>query len=184
MFKAGTVFNEYKSPRKSKLVYGTVTIDFPTRLNAMSIDTSAIATNDNNMSFPAGEVLASIKKFVKVKTKYLGNKNGNLIIGENTKRKALVNHAYLLMCQALDNSPSLSIDVNDDEVLKHCGLGSSGAIISAVCSSINELYGKPIKNLDLISYIANNYGEEVQDNDKDNLKLVQCIGGSVASTFR
>jgi len=131
-------------------------------------------------SFQAGEVMASIKKPINVTTKFIGNNNGQLVIGDKTKRKALVNHAYLIMCQALGNSPSLSIDIDDELVMKHAGLGSSGATLGAVCASINELYGSPIDNLDLISYIANNYGEEIEDDDRENMKLVQCIGGSIA----
>lgn len=165
IFKAGTVFNEFGGIRKkSKLVCKHISLDFPTRLNAMTLDDLAtVSGNDNHMSFPAGELLVSIDKPVRVVTKFLGNNDGYLKISNSTKRKALVNHAYLLMCKALDVSPSLSIDVDESNVIKHCGFGSSGAIIGAVCSSINELFGNPIKNLDLITYIASNYGEEIKD---------------------
>lgn len=83
--------------------------------------------------------------------------------------------------KALGVPTSLSISVDESNVIKHCGFGSSGAILGAICSSINELFGNPISNLDLITYIASNYGEEVNDNNKDRLKLVQCIGGSLSS---
>lgn len=183
IFKAGTVFNEFGGIcKKSKLIFKHVVLDFPTRLNAMTLDDLAtVSGNDNHMSFPAGELLVSIDKPIRVVTKFLGNNAGCLKISNTTKRKSLVNHAYLLMCKALDISPSLSIDVDESNVIKHCGFGSSGAIIGAVCSSINELFGSPIKNLDLITYIASNYGEEIDDNNQEELKLVQCIGGSLST---
>ena len=70
---------------------------------------------------------------------------------------------------------SFEIDVNDDGIPKHCGFGSSSSTIAAVAASINELYDCPIPNNELIKYLASNHGEEVSDEDEDNLKMVQCI---------
>lgn len=181
--KAGTVFNKFKGVidrSKLVLVKESVLIRFPTRVNTMVLDLTKLAPNED-MIFPAGEVLISVDKPVIVKTKFLRNFNNQLQIGDNTKRKALVNHAYQLMCQALGISPSLYIDVDDSNVIKHCGLGSSGATLGAVCSSINELFGSPIKSLDLLKYITNNYGEETTDGEKDLIQSVASIGGSIST---
>lgn len=184
VFPVGTVFKKFDGLLDKNLLaprINSVVIDFPVRLNAMSIDASAV-TKKGSTSFPAGEVMISIQKYVIVTTEYIGE-DGSLTISNDTRRKVLVKHAYQLMCMVLGKEPSLHINVDDSTVMKHTGFGSSGAIIAAVCASINELYGNPIRDHDLISYIANNYGEEVTDEDEDKLKLVQCIGGSVASGF-
>ena len=85
------------------------------------------------------------------------------------------------MCNALNIFPSLDIDVDDDDIPKHCGFGSSSSTISAVASAINELYSCPINDKDLIKYLASNHGEEISDNDEENLKVVQCIGGGATN---
>ena len=85
------------------------------------------------------------------------------------------------MCSALNVSPSLEITVDDNNIPKHCGFGSSSSTISAVSAAINELYGCPIKNVDLIKYLASNHGEEISDDDHENLKVVQCIGGGATN---
>lgn len=162
------------------LKYNFVNIKYPTRLNADLLDLSKFVPNEKHI-YPAGEILVSINKFINVTTKYLGNNSGILSTSKSTKRKAIVNHAYKLMCIALNISPSLHIDVNDDDVLRHCGFGSTGATIGAVCSSINELYGNPMNGLDIIKYIMGNYGEEINDNDIENLRQVHSIGGSVTT---
>ena len=85
------------------------------------------------------------------------------------------------MCNALNVFPSLDIDVDDNDIPKHCGFGSSSSTISAVASAINELYSCPINDKDLIKYLASNHGEEISDNDEENLKVVQCIGGGATN---
>lgn len=133
------------------------------------------------MIFTPGEVVVSLKKFIKVKVTVTSDKGGVLNISESTKRKVLVKHAYLLMCDALNVTPSLDIEVDDNDIPKHCGFGSSSSTISAVAAAINELYSCPINDKDLIKYLASNHGEEISDNDNDNLKVVQCIGGGATN---
>jgi len=181
-FKAGSIRNnfDWKLTCKVSLKHNSVSVKYPTRLNADALDLSNFVPNEKHI-YPIGEILISINKFINVTTKYLGNNDGILDISKTTKRKVLVSHAYKLMCIALDILPSLHIDVNDDEVLKHCGFGSTGAIISAVCCSINELYGNPMKGLDIIKYVMSNYGEEISDDDFENLIVVPSFGGSIAT---
>jgi predicted sugar kinase len=179
--KIGYIHNSFdgKLVHNVALKHNSVSIKYPTRLNADGLDLSNFVQNKKRI-YPVGEILVSINKFINVATKYLGNNDGILDISKSTKRKVLVNHAYKLMCTALNISPSLHININDDEVLKHCGLGSTGAIIGAVCCSINELYGKPMKDLDIIKYVMSNYGEEIDD-DSENLIVIPSMGGSIAT---
>lgn len=146
----------------------------------MAINPAAVCYNDT-MVFTPGEVVVSLEKFVKVKIIMNDEKGGVLNISATTKRKVLVKHAYLLMCKALNVNPSLNIDVDDNDIPKHCGFGSSSSTIAAVAAAINELYSCPIQNVDLIRYLASNHGEEVTDEDQNNLKVVQCIGGGATN---
>lgn len=178
--KAGYIFNPLKYNGEVNLKLNSIEINYPCRLDAMAINPAAVVYNDD-MVFTPGEVVVSLNKFINVKIKVLSSSGGKLIISNNTKRKVLIKHSYLLMCQALNVSPSLEIDVNDFDIPKHCGFGSSSSTISAVAAAINELYGCPIENSDLIKYLASNHGEEINDKDEDNLKVVQCIGGGATN---
>lgn len=182
-FPAGTIFTKFEEISNAALLprleHNIVTVKFPMRLNGMSLDSSVIAS-ENSTSFPAGEIFFSIDKFVSVTIQ--ATKENKLHISDRCRRSALIRHACMIMCEALKILPSFDIDVVCDDVQVHSGFGTSGAVIGAVCAGINEMYGNPIHHTDLIKYIANNYGEEIKGNYMD-LKLVQCIGGSVASGF-
>ena len=181
IIKAGYIFNEFtKKINKPCLEKEIITINYPCRLDAMAINPAAVCYNDS-MVFTPGEVVFSLAKFIKVKIEVLDPTGGVIEISKRTKRKVLAKHSYLLMCSALKVNPSLKIDVNDSDIPKHCGFGSSSSTIAAVAAAINELYGCPIDNKDLIKYLASNHGEEVSDDNPDELKVVQCIGGGATN---
>lgn len=175
------IFNSYngKELKKSKLLRNGLIIKYPCRLDAMAINPAAVCYNDS-MVFTPGEVVISTKKYIIVTIKKIDSKN-ELIISKKTKRKVLVKHAFYLMKCVLKFNESFYIDVNDDGIPKHCGFGSSSSTIAAVATAVNELYGCPMSNSDLIKYLAANHGEEISDFDEDNLKMVQCIGGGATN---
>lgn len=182
IIEVGHIFNEFsgKLNKYVKLENQSIEIDYPCRLDAMAINPAAVCYN-TDMVFTPGEVVISLKKFIKVKIVVNDENKGILNISSKTKRKVLVKHAYLLMCQALNVNPSLSIEVEDEDIPKHCGFGSSSSTIASVAAAINELYSCPISNADLIKYLASNHGEEINDSDENNLKVVQCIGGGATN---
>lgn len=181
IIKAGYIFNKYnKKVDNLFLKRENIEINYPCRLDAMAINPAAVCYNDS-MVFTPGEVVVSLNQYINVKVKVLNVDGGKLSISDTTRRKVLIKHSYLLMCDALNVSPSLEIDVDDCLIPKHCGFGSSSSTIAAVAAAINELYGCPIKDEDLIKYLAANHGEEITDSDLDNLKVVQCIGGGATN---
>ena len=181
IFPAGTVLNciQKFNKNKIKLTYQNIKVFYPCRLDAMAINPAGVVYNDT-LKFTPGEVTISISIGIIVNIKILDKNKGELKISPTTKRKALVKHACYLMFKALGIQPSLYIDVDSSQVLKHCGFGSSTATISAVAVAINEMYNKPIPKDVLIQYLASNHGEEICDADEDNLKAVQSIGGSAS----
>lgn len=184
VYKAGYIFNKFNEPKKTdyKLEKKNIEILYPCRLDAMAINPAAVCYNDS-MVFTPGEVVVKPEIFFRVKIKVTSNEGAELKVSESTKRKVLVRHAYYLMCDALNISPSLEIDVDDNMIPKHCGFGSSSSTIASVAAAINELYGRPISNADLIKYLASNHGEEITDDNEEDLKMVQCIGGGATGGF-
>lgn len=91
----------------------------------------------------------------------------------------LIRHAVELMRAALKFKHGLRIQVKDGVDLRHCGLGSSSSLIAGVACAINELFGKPISDKQMVKYLAQNHGEEIDGND-EMINPVQCIGGSAA----
>jgi len=177
-FKIGTIFNSVPGgPYKAALKRNNIRIRYPSRLNLMAIDPSKIASNQNLVYTP-GEYILKVKIYREVKIR-VNSKSSDLIISPTSKRKPLILHAALLMKKALSFKEGLTIDVNNKEELRHVGLGSSSALIASVACAINELYGKPIEAKDLVQYLAQNHGEEI-DGNPGFISPVQCIGGSAA----
>lgn len=175
------VFNPLKTSfNKFDLKLQEIEISYPCRLDAMAIDPSAVAYNEQ-MLFTPGEVVISINHFIKTKIRIISPTGGVFNISKETKRKVLVKRAYHLITHALGVYPSIEISVDDNDVPQHCGFGSSSATISSVAVALNELYGLPIKTKELIRYLAANHGEEISKQDENNLKAVQSIGGGASS---
>ena len=173
-FRIGTIFNECVVSAAPIIQAQEIIIDYPIRLEAMALDPSQIANNDN-LVYRAGQIDVTVPLFKRITVK-ISNDN-NIAITSSILRPTLVRHAAKLMQKALNLSDGLIIDVVDTVNLRHCGLGSSSATIAGVACAINEIYGNPIHPQDLVKYLAQNHGEEI-DNDMDHLMPVQCIGGS------
>jgi len=177
-FKVGTVFNPIQCKvRNNYPVLENVEILFPSRLNAMAIDPSKIAVN-NNLVYTPGEVVFSVKLYNKIAVKVTSS--GKCEISENSKRKSLIRHSFEIMKKAIGFKNGLYIDVSNDGEIKHAGLGSSSKLLAGVASAINEIYGCPIDRGVLVKYLAQNHGEEIEGVE-DVINPVQCIGGSAAS---
>jgi predicted sugar kinase len=179
-FPVGTVFNELATDlpeRTEHPAYAGVNVSFPSRLVAMVLDPSVITTN-NNLVYDAGLVGVSvdIPKVASVSPR----SDGEIVVSTDTSRPSLARHAGLIMQHALRSEYGYDITVTDTHAeLRHCGLGSSSAIVASVAAAINELHGKPIAPLDLVRYTAQNHGEEIDD-DPGSLMPVQSTGGSAA----
>lgn len=181
-FKAGHIFNKYPYTidRDLELKYNNIKLEYPCRIDAMAINPAAICYN-NDFIFTPGEVVISVNRKIKVSVEVMSTTGGLLDIFTRTQRKVLIKHAYKIISKTLKVSPSLKIDVDSSEIIKHCGFGSSSSTIAAVASAINELYGCPISNKELIKFLTSNHGEEISDENEEDLKMVQCIGGGATN---
>ena len=182
VFEAGHIFSECpnKIEKKLELKYDKIKLEYPCRIDAMAIDPSAVCYN-KDLIFTPGEVVISINRKIKVSIEVISENGGLIEISERTKRKVLIKHAYKIMCKTLKVEPSIKIDVDASEIIKHCGFGSSSSTIAAVSAALNELYDCPISNKNLIKFLASNHGEEVDDQNEEMLKMVQCIGGGATN---
>ena len=177
-FPIGTVFNSLKLDRKVvKRVAKSVVLKYPSRLEAMAIDPSKIAKNEN-LRYTPGQIDFTTTLFRTFTVKVTNNKD-EIQVSERSDRKVLIRHAVCLMKKALGISDGLYIDVEDKINLRHCGLGSSSGLIAGVANAINEIYGNPVTPSQMVKYLAQNHGEEI-DGDENNINPVQCIGGSAA----
>ena len=178
-FKVGTIFNPLgKKFSKLSPSFRSIEIMFPSRLNAMALDPSKITSNCNLIYSP-GEIIFKVKLYKKVLVK-IYDQAGGIEVSKRTERIPLVLHSALLMKNALGFSNKIFIDVDNQNEIKHIGLGSSSGLIAAVACCINELFSKPIDSAALLRYVAQNHGEEI-DNNCHDLYPVQCIGGSAAA---
>lgn len=178
--KIGTILNplQVNLPKSLEPKLKSVTIQFPCRLGAMSLDPEKITTNQD-MIFRAGQILFSVKLYTKATISIL-NGEDEIIVQNKSKRKTIVAHTAVIMKKALGIQHGLFVDVSNHDEKRHYGLGSSGALMGAVASGINELYGCPISHRDLAKFLAHNYCEEIDGND-EYVQQVQSIGGSTAN---
>jgi homoserine kinase len=177
-FRVGTVFNglSIDCAEAIKPKFSGIKITYPSRLQAMSLDSSQV-TENNNFVYTAGHINFSVDvcRYITVS---LSSSLGDLIISDRTERKSLVTHAAKIMREALRVNHGLEIDITGNfEELRHCGLGSSSAIIAGVAAAINEIYGKPLSPEVICRYCSQNHGEEIDDDDQ-HLMPVQSLGGS------
>jgi len=177
-FPVGTIFNPLVVNKKLVMhSLKKVTLDYPSRLEAMAIDPSKIASN-NNLHYTPGQIDFTVKlfrRFTVMKTV----KKGEINITDRSRRKSLIKHSVCLIKSALSVDDGLWIDIEDTVNLRHCGLGSSSGLIAGVACAVNELYGKPITDRGMVRYLAQNHGEEI-DGNKGMINPVQCIGGSAS----
>lgn len=176
--ETGTVFNPAPLIQKPiKPTCKSVVIKFPSRLNAMALDASKIAEN-NNMKFSAGEIAFCVDIFHEVSVEFTTSA-AELDVDEKFERRSLVVHSAKIMRSALGVSDGLRIDIREARISRHTGLGSSSGLIAAVAVAINELYGNPFTASQLIRYLAQNHVEEI-DGEESLVQQVQCLGGSAA----
>ena len=174
-FEVGTVFNPIE-PKigHTKPVRESVSLRYPSRLGAMTLDASKIA-NNNNMVFPAGQIAFSVGAYKNVTARI--TETGEVTTTERTKRASIVRHAGMIVRQVIEFDVGVEIDIDNPLDLRHSGLGSSGSTLAGAAAAVNELFGNPIEPLELARYCAHNYGEEIDDDDL-RLVPVQSIGGS------
>jgi len=176
--KVGKVFNSMdKTFEGLEPVKESVEIVFPARLNAMALDPSKVELNEDNIYTP-GELVFSVKLYTRVKAKIIDEPE--VRVGDDCPRKALLKHSASIMRQELGLEKGIYVEAYNEHGIKHAGLGSSGGINAGVVSAINYLYGEPVSKQELIKFIAQNHGEEI-DGDDDHIIPVQCIGGSASS---
>ncbi|MEK7629401.1 MAG: hypothetical protein AAB394_02645 [Patescibacteria group bacterium] len=177
-FKVGSVFNTFKKTiGENSLKFRSISLEYPSRLNAMAMDPSKIDI-DESFRYTPGEVVFSISLFRKVTVSK--RNDSQIVISELSKRPTLIRHAALLMKKALKFKEGFNLSIENAQEIRHCGFGSSSSLIASVACAINEAYGNPIKGNDLIKYLAQNHGEEI-DGEDFYLNPVQCIGGSAAA---
>jgi predicted sugar kinase len=156
----------------------SINLAYPTRLEAMALDPSRIAIREDAV-YTAGQINFKINTFRNVHISTTAH-TGEVIVSAETSRASLVRHAVLLMRDALKFDHGISVDVDAEVDLRHCGFGSSSNTIASVAYAINELFGNPIERTELARYLAQNHGEE-SDDDEHSLVAVQCIGGSATA---
>jgi predicted sugar kinase len=174
-FPVGLVLNSFNgSMGDINHQYSKVTIQFPSRINTMALDSSQIEERMDN-TYSAGEIIITTALFKSIMISKISDDCDKIF----TTRPSLVLHAVELMRNALSITQKFKVTINDPNNFKHSGLGSSSSLIAGVMCAINVLYGSPISPRNLVAYAARNHGEETQD--ENYLSPVQCLGGSAVA---
>ena len=106
-FKIGTVFNPINIKAEIPK-YRFVKISYPSRLNAMALDSSKITHNDN-LQYSPGEILFKVKLYKEVTIEVTDSPKFD--ISETSHRKPLILHSAIIMRKALGFKNGLKIFV-------------------------------------------------------------------------
>ena len=177
-YPVGTVFNKINYNQNLDLKNRKIKLLYPTRLESMVLDPAKIELNESHI-YTAGQINFTVALFRSIKITITDIKD-DLNISGIGHRVSLIRHAYFLMKDVLKFEVGMNIEYIDEVKIRHCGLGSSSATISAVCCAINELFGNPIPKVELMKYIVQNHVEEI-NGDIDHVFPVQSLGGSAAA---
>ncbi len=179
-FPVGRVTNPLKQNLRCEPhpKFSKVTTKQPARLEPIVLDYTKLVNVSKLQICTAGTISFGVDIYT-VANVQLGGNSGEIIINRQTQRPSLVRHVALIMQSALGVSDGLIIDVESSVEAIHVGLGSSASLQTAVAAAINYLYGNPIEPCDLVRYLAQNHGEEI-DGVPNHLIPVTSIGGSAA----
>ncbi len=143
-FKIGQVRNPlYLQLDNLSIIYRSINLLYPYRLNAMALDPSKIAVSEDYIYSP-GEIVFSLGLFRKINITY--REDSTVEIKTDSGRSQLILHAVELMRSALRIKNGFNIEVNAGHEYKHTGFGSSSTLIAGIAVGINELYGLPIES--------------------------------------
>ena len=156
-----------------------IRLEYPTRLEAMALDSSRIALRKDAV-YTAGQINFKIASFRVVEIEIISDSGAEVSLDSSVKRPALVRHSVALMRNALGFQHSIKVSCHSDTDLRHCGFGSSSNTIASTAFALNELFGNPLSKHTLVQYVTENHGEET-DADDNSLVAVQCIGGSATA---
>lgn len=163
--------------RPPQPVTDRVCLDYPSRINAMALDSSKIVPSQG--AYLAGELLFACDLMRRVEVEIAGD-GPAVQTTPDCDHPVLARHAALLMRTAFGTGERLRVRVSAPDLPAHLGLGSSSGQIAAVAAAVNELYGRPVAARRLVKFLALNHGEEI-DQEHDHLLPVQCLGGSAAA---
>jgi predicted sugar kinase len=165
------------TPTRAHPTASHVLVRYPTRLNAMALDSSKIVPGEGG--YPAGELLFVCALWRTVEVTIEGPGRG-VRIEAGSSHPVVAEHAATVTAAALGIDSTLSIRVSGPALPAHVGLGSSSGTMAAVASAVARAAGLQVPRRAFIRFLAENHGEEI-DGDPARLMPVQCLGGSAAA---
>lgn len=165
-----SAFNEEVGKR-----FHHIWVSVPGRLNCLIKDPVALVKREPTGQFNYGEISFGVDLMTHAEAHSI--EGDELIVGSNVRRPSLVRHFAEIVRKSINYQGGIHIEANNDFPYSHIGSGSSAALATAVALAINKLAGEPIKTEALPLFLAQNYGEEIEDNP-NLLVPVQCTGGT------
>jgi len=156
--------------------YNRVRIAVPGRLQCLIKDPVNLIKREPTGEFNYGEIAFGVDLMSHAEVVALPKEKG-IFISEEVKRPGLVKHFAEVMVKSINYQNGIHIKAKNDFPYAHVGSGSSAALATATALAINKLAGEPIKMETLPLFLAQNYGEEIE-NTPELLTPVQCTGGT------
>lgn len=155
--------------------FSRVRMSVPGRFNCLIKDPVALVKREPTGEFNYGEISFGVDLMTHAEAHSI--EGNELIVGNNVRRPGLVRHFSEIVRKSINYQGGIYVEASNDFPYSHIGSGSSVALATATALAINKLAGEPVKIEALPLFLAQNYGEEIEDNP--NLLIpVQCTGGT------
>jgi len=139
-----------------------ICVSVPGRLNCLIKDPIALVKRETTGQFNYGEISLGVDLMTHAEADSI--EGNELIVGSSVRRPGLVRHFAEIVRKSINYRGGVHVEASNDFPYSHTGSGSSAALATAIALAINKLAGEPIKTEALPLFLAQNYGEEIEDN--------------------
>lgn len=178
-YKIGDLINPL--PTRERIVRPVgkeVTIRVPARVDTFLCHHQYFVNPPRPQVYPVNSINFTVAQYSEARVQL--RDDAELVIDAEAGRESIVRHAVLIMQKTLSIGYGFTISARNLHDIRHGGLGSSAALMTAVAHGINVLFGEPLSADEMTKLLAQNYGEET---DKPGyLSTMASIGGAAAAS--
>ena len=184
-FLPGELRSPVKPTKEAAITYQTVRCRLPARFGTLLINPSRFAHPKRPYFYDVSNVNFAVGVYTQAEITLIDN--DNIVVDPSVERPLIAKHAAELIRKAAGmTNIGLKIKTESNFRITHAGLATSAAIQHSVAYAVNKAFGEPLSKEQLITYLAENNGEEssnqgylVSEPSTGGLGAVCLFGGGV-----
>lgn len=158
-FPPGYVHSQTEPAREAVISYGRVKCQISARFGTLLINPSRFIHPSRPHFYDISNVNFAVGVYTQADVTLIDG--DEIVVDPTVERPLIVRHAADLIRKATGSTGlGFKIDVHTKFKAKHAGLATGAAIQHSVAYAINKILGQPLSREQLITYLAENNGEE------------------------